>query len=180
MGATSSPEMTLDQALHVARAEGLISLAGLAAEKRALRGSPGGWRKFLSRDTLKAHHEAGHAVIALSFGRYVYGASIETDVAVRLKGGVLGGFAFIGHCPEPSGGPAAPILTDRQTAAKFARFMDERPTWRSTLRHIRAWRSETEALIEERWAAVIALAFELEQRRTMNQSEIAAVMSRFR
>lgn len=181
MSASPLPEMNLDEALRLARAEGHISLGGYAAEHRALYGAPGTvWRRLRSRDELKAFHEAGHAVVALCFDRYVFGLSINPDSAVKIgNSGTLGGFALIGRNPEPCSSDTPDRLrSDRQSVALFASLTEAQPNWRSTLRTVQAWRAEVRALIDEHWLLVASLAGALLEKRTLNQSDIAAIVGR--
>ncbi len=182
MSAEPEPEISLAEALQLARAEGLIALAGLVAARRALRGSEPGWRRFRSSTELKAFHECGHAIVALVLGKHVYGLSIVADATVRMgKSGILGGFAFIGRGDEPinpQAEPAGPMETDIQTVCKWAQLYEDPATWRAMRRTIRAWRVEAAAIVEDNWYLLQKLAGELERRQTMNRSEIGAIVGR--
>lgn len=151
----------------------IVFMAGPIAERRALRSSDSGWRRYRSRDELTSFHEAGHAVAAMSSGAHVYGASVIPDPDVRVGNGHLAGLVQWGATSEPSG-RTEPILTDREAVARLCSVLALQPGWKGALEQARALRARAVVVVETNWPAICALAADLQRKQTLGQGEIAA------
>jgi hypothetical protein len=167
----------------------VILLAGRAAQRLALRGSEAGWRRMRRRLELTAFHEAGHGVVAAACGRTVYELTIVPDPFCEMGKNLMSG----GSCREglslidpkpPSEATLATKTTGETDSYRIARMGvmcfagGVSPKWKLALKVIRQFRKRTEGLLEANWPWVQKLAEELERRKTLNQSEIAAILSR--
>jgi len=164
-----------------AREEGIIVLAGKVAEKRALRGSEPGWRRWRRAEELRAFHEAGHAIAAIAMGQYVYLLNIVPDPSRLVGKGnqIQGGIAWTGRKPGVVTDLSAPWPKSQGDASKaiaIAWGVAEEATWRSILGVVRRWQAEAAQIVERHWYVVMALAEALEERKTLSASEVAAVV----
>ena len=137
-------------------------------------------------EELRSFHESGHAVAGARGGRTVYALTIVPDPSCQVgTSGLyfLGGQCRFGEAPEdePNPSPVKKLETDEYRAVRLAFCFVaglKPPRWKAALAVIREYRAKSEALLIENWYTVQALAGELERRRTLNQSEIAAILGR--
>lgn len=118
--------MTTETAHVIAGLEAsvVVYLAGNAAERRALKGSAPGWRRWRMPEELRALHEAGHAIAQLARGNCVWKLSIIENKNVRIgRSGFLGGYSSAGMTPEPPGPIELPARMERSAAGR-ARLPD--------------------------------------------------------
>lgn len=181
---TKAPEPTASvSAVAELETDAIISLAGKAAERRALRGTAPGWRRMRTRDEIRAYHEAGHAVARLCAGQYVWKLSIIPDATVCIQEtGISAGYCAGGKTQEPTGPMERPARaeTDLRRAARACLILaiTEAPYgWRGALRIAHRLRAQAWELIDQHWPLVARLASELAERGEMNQHEIAGLLS---
>jgi hypothetical protein len=160
----------------------ICALAGPEAQRRAVQGSEPGSRKMLSRRSILAHHEAGHAVANFAFGRHVYEASIVEDVNVKVgRSSHSGGFVLSGNSPTYAGRPdftEMVLETDFERAAKYSWILSREIGWRGCLKTLRELRRYTREMIWRHWPAIAALANALERNQTLGQAAIEEIVER--
>lgn len=153
------------------------ALAGPAAARRCLRGGEPGWRRVLSTASILAHHEAGHAIAAAVAGF----CPIHLDLVETLgRGGVCvrarPGVEISPECLQER--LAERSENDHHRAVTLCALLARAPEWRATLRVARQLRRQAEALVDEYWLHVTALATELERRGVMSRQEIEGFLPR--
>lgn len=169
----------------------LVVLAGRCAEKLALQGEPG-WRRMRSAAELTAWHEAGHGLVAACRGRTVYELSTMPNPWCEVEG--RPGYIAGAYCRQGEGlDPHPPKETrvtrfkaepDERCAVRIAAILaigtDDpprlKPSWRAVLRIVREYQRLSSALLATNWILLLKLACELERRRYLDQSDIAAIL----
>jgi hypothetical protein len=160
-------------------ASAIISLAGPAAVRWALREKSGGWRWApASDDQVRAIHEAGHVAAALAFGHFVFGASIVLHPEVKIGPGFQGGLVRHGIRPESEYKPSGePLISDRQSAARVAWLLADSPlSWKSVLRCVRTLQARARVLVQENWETIQVVAGELERHKELDQDRIESIL----
>ncbi|MDR3719754.1 MAG: hypothetical protein P4K98_13225 [Bryobacteraceae bacterium] len=158
----------------------LISLAGRAAERRCRQGGEPGWRRFRSIAEVKAHHEAGHAVIAavLWNDAVLYLDIIERPdldrggICVHAKpGSQLTREEVLANCETKLPG-------DYRTALLLCSLLAPGSGWQATLRVARLLRTEADRLTNVHWLRIAELGAELARCGEMGQHEIERFLPR--
>jgi hypothetical protein len=162
--------------------DGLIALAGDVALRYART------RRYVARYEETALHESGHAVIALSCGRFVHWLSIIPAPHVVSESGLK---YLLGLCAHsPTAGLRIPEVrslpkTDAEGVIQTAVLLvelgidDENANWRAWLRAIRTLRSLTRRLVELNYPFIDSLSHELVSKQSMEEGEINAWLRGF-
>jgi ATP-dependent Zn protease len=149
--------------------QGVLYLAGPAAQKRARRGSAPGWVRNRSPRELVAFHEAGHCVVAAALSQIVFSVSIVPDA--ESGGRCNTGGSEEAGLKEPKAG-----IHDHTAAVGYAYLLLSDglpgPGWRSVLAMVRRMRRQAEEIIEANWLYVIAVAEALQRNKELDRSQI--------
>ena len=160
----------------------LISLAGKAGERRALRGSGPGWVIPRSAKELICLHESAHAVVAWVLKRHVYSASVEPRPDLKTKDGrSLGGLVTQGIEPgePPPEHPDKPYTTDEENVQYWLELardcfgVDE--SYVSALRERLV--KKTELLVDAWWLHILALADRLAHETNLDEKAIVETLA---
>jgi hypothetical protein len=163
----------------------VILWAGDLAQARAKRKNKAGWVLVLSPERERAIHEAAHGVTASVVGQFVHRLSIVPDPGRCLPDEryYSGGFCDCSDREDDDRPVSSRPMRDRSqiALAGWALAAWNVPCrWKSVLATVRMFRQAAETILNQHWPLVLALAGELEQRKTMDRSEIERFTQRVR
>lgn len=170
----------MNDAQRILAAQAVILLAGKCAERRALRGSSAGWRRFRTPEEMVALHEAGHAALANAAGFIVFSASIlhsSETAGVTGSGPSIGRVHFgLGVAPglgdKPEGGP------DIRQALRLCAIVTGNRGWRPILQLARYLHATASEQVERHWDDICRVAAVLIERRELSQADLAELLRR--
>lgn len=156
--------------------QAVICLAGRRAEKRGLQGSEPGWQRVLDREQRIALHEAGHALVALKLGQFVYEAAIITEPGINA--------GYIKHGATPQRPPEKPLRKETDERSLVRRFAPAVAlAWYGSIGFrciracIRMLTAQTDEMLAADWPLVWHVANALLQERTLSQERIAMLLA---
>jgi hypothetical protein len=154
----------------------IVSLAGVAAERRALQKSESGWEPNFTPVQLICFHESSHATVARSFDWHAHELNIDPPPGLTVERGR----AILAYCAfskpqHPAGNLIEPRESDRRTVAKYALVMVG--DWKGAVRCIHLLRAATRAAVETNWKCIWDLAWELHWRRRLNHEQIEKILA---
>jgi len=173
-------ERSMTDAERWAFEQAIVYFAGPLAEARARRPKADGFRTLLYAERERAIHEVGHAVAAAVVGYHVLELSIVPNETRRTPNGQFhsGGFCSAAASEDAEESqPTKTVTRDSTQIVALAWLMtpcegNSRPSWKALRRTVRQFRQTAESIIGQHWLMILALASELERKKTMNRAEI--------
>src|SRR5262249_22150224 len=140
----------------------VVTLAGKAAERRALQRDPEGWLRVRTPAEVIALHEAAHAVLARALGHVVYELSVVPRPSVPVGQTFLAGVCRHGEQPQDISLPKdrfSNLETDSRRAAQYCMLLASQPmSWSSALKTARKLRDRARRLVDQHWLTISILA----------------------